>query len=269
MNLKKLINFRNALAEHSDKYILIGGNAIALLAQDRDETFRPTEDFDIVIVIEKWDEEFAQSLNDYLSDVGYQGFRYIRGRGPLDHAYRFNLNHDHPMANEHPREIELFCREYDGALIDENKLRLPAQPRVSDFSAILLDVSYYNYLIRNTVMIEGVNIPNLKCLTLLKTTAWLNNRILFEEGKLGSIGVVNKHVLDISRLFTMYDDGDFESTAIPAVIYDHIVSVCKILDDDAEREKLTVYTDTLDDELAISFEDSSSFLKAAFVLDTA
>jgi hypothetical protein len=264
MDLHKLINFRNALKEHTDKYILIGGNAIALLAQDRNQGFRPTEDFDIVIVIEKWDEEFAHSLNSYLFRVGYQGFRYARGKGQLDHAYRFNLNHDHPMANDHPREIELFCREYDGALIDENKLKLPEQPRVSDFSAILLDTSYYNHLTQNTVMIEGVNIPNLKCLTLLKTTAWLNNRSLYEEGEIDSLDVVNKHILDICRLFSMYDDKDFEPTPIPAAIRAHIVSACHLLDDDIVRGKLISYTETFDDEFAISFEDSSAFLKAAF-----
>lgn len=75
----KLQHFRDAMKDFSEDFILIGGNACALLFDSVGAEFRETADLDVVLVIEKWSNEFAATLDQYIEEFGYTGRRFIRG----------------------------------------------------------------------------------------------------------------------------------------------------------------------------------------------
>lgn len=56
----KLQHFRDAMKGFSEDFILIGGNACSLLFDSIGVEFRETADLDVVLVIEKWSNEFAE-----------------------------------------------------------------------------------------------------------------------------------------------------------------------------------------------------------------
>ena len=268
----KLQHFRDAMKDFSEDFILIGGNACSLLFDSIEVEFRETADLDVVLVIEKWSNEFSEALDQYISEFGYTGRRFIRGDATGEsHVHRFSINSEHPKFNEIPSEIELFSRCPDGIDLKANQHLVPidAGDGVSNFSAILFDDDYYAYLNANTITIEGVRIPHKKCLTALKASAWVNNKELFQQGilKEKDIGTVHKHAFDICRLFAIYDDIDFAPSEIPTRIFKDI-ELAKHLFLDAEEVSVLdqFLATTTSDELPTSYSDAAEYLDLTFTV---
>lgn len=213
MNNQMLAHFRDAMVEHQDEYILIGGNACALVFEQEDVPFRATEDLDIVLVIEDFSEAFAKTLNSYISEGDYLGKNYKtdneKARG---NVYRFTLPQGHKNRGTFPAEIELFSRAPDEFVPFPEAHAIPIDTGIgiSNFSAILFDDDYYAFLRENITTIQGVNVPSHQCLTMLKCCAWIGNKELFADGKITEdrIGDVHKHVFDISRLLGLFEEDD-------------------------------------------------------------
>ncbi|PMM41198.1 hypothetical protein [Vibrio splendidus] len=264
----KLQHFRDAMKDFSEDYILIGGNACALFFDSVGAKFRETADLDIVLVIENWSAEFAKALDQYIVEGGYRGRRFTRGDDTgKSSVHRFQINKEHPRFDEIPSEIELFSRCPDGITLEVDEHLVPIEPvdGVSNFSAILFNDDYYAHLKGNTVIVEGIQIPNLKCLTALKASAWINNRDLFGKKKINDIGTVHKHAFDICRLFAIYDDKDFKSSKVPSRILEDIELVSKWFSEQPETEVLDAFlADTTAEELPIAYSDASEFLNEAF-----
>lgn len=264
----KLQHFRDAMKDFSEDFILIGGNACALLFDSVGAEFRETADLDVVLVIEKWSNEFAATLDQYIEEFGYTGRRFIRGdTGGTSHVHRFSITSTHPKFNEIPSQIELFSRCPDGITLkaDQHLVPIDAGEGISNFSAILLDDDYYTYLNTNIITIEGIRIPHKKCLTVLKASAWINNRELFEQEKLRDIGTVHKHAFDICRLFAIYEDEDFSPSQIPAHIFKDIELAKNLFSDGQEVNILDQFlTATASDELPTPYSDVAEYLGLAF-----
>lgn len=270
MNNIKLAHFRDAMYEFSNDYILIGGNACALLFESKGADFRETEDLDIVLVIEKWSPEFASALNTYLEEGGYRGRRFSRGKEDEGTVHRFTLTEGHKNLATHPKQIELFSRAPEDMELFENQYLIPVKPipGVSNFSAILFDDVYYAHLQNNVVVVEGVKIPNFKCLTVLKASAWLGNKQLMVDGELSvdNIGDVHKHAFDICRLLALYDDNDFENAeSLPERVYNDIVHVIALYQNTGEVDELNAFMAQIEMEsLPVAFEDAHEQLAMAF-----
>ncbi|MGF1805057.1 hypothetical protein L4C31_07375 [Aliivibrio sifiae] len=268
MNNIKLQHFRDAMKDFSEDYILIGGNACALLFDSVGAEFRETADLDIVLVIENWSVEFGKALDQYIVDGGYQGRRFTRG----DHTgkssvHRFQINSSHPRFEEIPSEIELFSRCPEGITLkaDQHLVPIEAGDGVSNFSAILFNNDYYAYLNDNTITVEGIRIPDRKCLTALKASAWINNKELFKTEVLNDVGTVHKHAFDICRLFAIYEDEDFNPSKIPACVFNDIESASNLFSTKAEVDVLEAFlATTTTEELPIIYSDASEYLKVAF-----
>ncbi|MCO7248827.1 hypothetical protein [Pseudoalteromonas sp. Ps84H-4] len=268
MKNSKLQHFRDAMHNFSKDYVLIGGNACELLAESRKTEFRETEDLDIVLIIERWSPEFASALNSYIEEGGYQGRRYTRGKGGDGNVHRFTLNEEHPNARIYPREIELFSRAPDGIELAEEQYIVPVETvdRISNFSAILLDEDYYAYLQESLVNVEDIRIPNIKCLTALKASAWLGNEELYDEQKIADIGTVYKHAFDICRLFAMYEDDELEDAQpVPSRVFEDIEKVRGKYENPEETSKLSRFIEENNlTELPVTFDDAGRFLPMAF-----
>lgn len=265
----KLQHFRDAMQAFRDDFILIGGNACALLFDNIGAEFRETADLDIVLVIEKWSPEFAATLDQYIMDHGYTGRRYMRGdEDGKRNVHRFSIDATHRQFHQIPNVIELFSRCPDGIVLQAKQHLIPieAGDRISNFSAILFDDDYYAYLNENTIIVDGVRVPHKKCLTALKASAWINNKVLFNEGTLNSIATVHKHAFDICRLFEIYENEDFEATEIPSRIIDDIKQAQQLFQDKVEVAVLDQFlAATNSGDLPISFEEAAEFLGVAFI----
>ncbi|MEG1492776.1 MAG: hypothetical protein RR380_00760, partial [Gordonibacter sp.] len=91
-----LDGFRAWMKGCDDCYMLIGGGACSLLFEQRGEDFRLTRDLDIVVLTDRADKKFAQTLWSYLSAGGYN----CGGRNDTAvKYYRFTLPEDR-LQNE-------------------------------------------------------------------------------------------------------------------------------------------------------------------------
>lgn len=257
------------MKDFSEDYILIGGNACALLFDSIGAVFRETADLDIVLVIEKWSPEFAAALDQYIVKGGYKGRRFTRGDDTgQSHVHRFHINSNNPNFEEIPSQIELFCRLPEGITLaaEQHLIPIEAGDGVSNFSAILLDDDYYAYLNNNTITIENIRIPDRKCLTALKASAWINNKELFDQHTLKDIGVVHKHAFDICRLFSIYEDNDFNPSKIPARVFSDIKLASSLFSNKKEVDVLETFLAGLTsvEELSIPYSDASEYLVKAF-----
>lgn len=70
-----LETFREYFQDYPNDYILIGGVACELVLNSMHLDFRPTSDFDIVIVSEKLKGGFGAKLKRFIHDGGYEGKR--------------------------------------------------------------------------------------------------------------------------------------------------------------------------------------------------
>lgn len=264
----KLQHFRDAMRDFREDYILIGGNACALLFDSIGVEFRETADLDVVLVIEKWSDEFAAALDQYIEEGGYTGRRFKRGdETGKGHVHRFKINSTHPRFEEIPSQIELFSSCPDGINLkaDQHLVPIEAGEGVSNFSAILLDDEYYAYLNNNTITIEEIRIPDRKCLTALKASAWINNKDLFHRELLKDIGSVHKHAFDICRLFAIYEEQDFEPSKIPERVLKDIQGASELFANPVEVDTLkTFLASTAGGELPTPYEDASEYLISAF-----
>ena len=270
MENKMLAHFRDAMSEYKDEYILIGGNACALVFEQKEVAFRPTEDLDIVLIIESFSTDFAQRLDQYISDGGYLGKNYKtddkKARG---NVYRFSLPKGHANYGIYPSVIELFSRSPDNFVPFPEAHIIPIETGIgiSNFSAILFDHDYYTFLRSNTIEIHGVNVPSHQCLTILKCCAWIGNKELFSQGKITAnrIGDVYKHIFDVSRLLALFDNNDVIKN-IPARIMQDLITTKAYLNEETELTKLKEYIgNEAYSDLPIPLSDTPELLDYFFI----
>jgi hypothetical protein len=259
----KLKHFRDAMEQFQDQYILIGGNACALLFEAQGAVFRPTEDLDIILVIEKWSKEFAIALWDYFVEGEYESKKFNQQDQKSGNVYRFVLPVESDQSNIRPKQVELFSRLPDDVDLFEGAHLSPitSENGVSNFSAILVDDDFYNYILESVIQVEGVQTVSAICLTVLKARAWLGNRDLLAQGILPvkREGDVHKHALDICRLLEIIDD--IQVSLHPKLLGD-ILEVAKLF---GKPEQQTLLSSMLDSPLAISFDNAKDILPQMFV----
>lgn len=266
MKNSKLSHFKTQMAEFEKDYILIGGNACDLVFESKGQVFRPTEDLDIVLIIENFSDKFALALDNYFKEGGYHGKNYnTSDQNKVGNVYRFTLPQGSSHADALPNEIELFSRAPDGLELFAGSHTTPIETcdGISNFSAILFDDTYYEFLNLNTVKIEDVTVPTHQCLALLKCSAWLGNRELYEEKKITDLASVTKHAIDISRLLSIFSNND--GIEVPERIYNDVKAVCKLLREQTIITELTdQYGQGFVDGLPVPLSDVPDLLEAFF-----
>lgn len=68
---EKYQTFKEHFKDYTDNYVLIGGTAATILADDAFVDFRSTKDFDMVVIMETLDEEFTNHFWTFIKDSGY------------------------------------------------------------------------------------------------------------------------------------------------------------------------------------------------------
>lgn len=261
----KLAHFSQNLIKHKDKYILIGGNACALVFEHHGLDFRPTQDLDIVLVIEEFTDDFANDLWAYLQGGGYEGKRFHQN-STSGNVYRFVIPDDAATINTYPKQIELFSRKPDGVDLFEEKAHLtPIETAegISNFSAILIDDDYYSYLKDSVIKIETVNTVNPQCLIVLKAKAWIGNKDLYSNKQIKYSSDVYKHPFDICRLLALYDD-EYGQQLVERRIYNDLMTVVDLFKSSEEQKELDAHLG--EQELPVTYADAAEQLPQIFAV---
>ena len=190
--------FIDHFQDYRDQYVLIGGTACDLLLNEAGESFRPTKDIDLVLIVEAMTTEFARAFWEFIDDGGYEARQKSSGKPEF---YRF-VN---PKHAEYPAMLELFARPdskvdffYHGHLVP-----LHIDDELSSLSAILLNDSYYRFLLNGRTVSSGVSVLDAEHLVPMKMKAWLD---LSEKKSLGfhvNDRDLRKHRQDVFRLFPL------------------------------------------------------------------
>ena len=191
--VKGIDRFKAYFRDYTDQYVLIGGAACDISFGSNNAEFRATRDLDVVLIAEALTREFGQRFWEVIRDGGYQNRAKSSGASQF---YRF----DKPTQEGFPAMIELFARtEYileDGAELTP----IHIDDSISSLSAILLNDSYYDAVLRGRDVIDGFSILRHSWLIPFKAKAWLDLNERNRRGEHVDSRNLKKHRNDIIRM---------------------------------------------------------------------
>lgn len=194
------IKFKEVFQGFDANYVLIGGVACTVLLNELGIDFRPTKDFDIVIIIEEIEHTFFNRFWKFIDDGKYSCFK---NSDQSQQFYRF----DQPKEAGYPKIIELFCRKTMNLSSERLKHITPMHINnsIMSLSAIVLDDEYYFLIKDRRSIIDGISVLNLELIIVLKMKAWLD----LKKNKLNGVNIhadeINKHRRDVFRLLGNLD----------------------------------------------------------------
>ena len=199
--VRGLETFRKYFQNFSADYVVIGGVACELALDSRRLDFRPTDDFDIVIVSEHLPRGFGAALKRFVRDGSYS----VQRRKSNDKPSFFRFLD--PRDDSFPSKLELATGrpiedwEGDFAPLDAGDAR-------SSLSAILFETVFYRFILDNAIVSHGIStmpleglIP-LKCLALLELSRQ-------DDPSPKTLANIEKHRQDIFRLAEALPDVTF------------------------------------------------------------
>lgn len=187
--------FKDKFQGFADQYVVIGGTACDLLMEHENMDFRATKDIDIVLIVEAISKEFGKVFWEYIKEAGYEHKNKSTGNMQF---YRFTS----PKSREYPYMIELFSKQPNFSLANENALLtpLPIDDEISSLSAILLNDAYYDLLKQGQIFLDGVPVLKTTCLIPFKAKAWLDLTERKAKGESVDSKNIKKHKNDVFRL---------------------------------------------------------------------
>ena len=163
--------FARAMSAHANDYVLIGGGACSILFDEAGQSFRATDDLDVVVVADGSNAGFARALWAFVAEGGYEAGTRPTGRSTY---YRFRLPEGSRNIASYPAQIELFARRPDFPLSSEASevAPLPFDETVSSLSAIILDDECYEFIRDNAIPKAGVTMLDAIHIIPLKMRAY-------------------------------------------------------------------------------------------------
>lgn len=187
-------------SDFEDSYIIIGGTACDLILEGTPVLPRATKDIDIVLIIEAMTADFGKRFWQFINDGQYiQRQRSTLNKASKTEFYRFIK----PEKDGFPKILELFSRRPEIlGKTDFHLTPIPIEESISSLSAILLNNDYYNYIVENSQIIDGIHIANVNALICLKAKAFLELKERSDKGEHVDAHDLLKHRVDIIKLMT-------------------------------------------------------------------
>lgn len=191
--------FADAMSNCEGSYVLIGGGACSVLFDSEGDSFRATEDLDVVVIVDRNCIEFATALWAFIKSVGYEIGKTADGKCTY---YRFRMPEGSRRALDYPGQIELFARHPDFTLEDETSEVAPLSfdGAISSLSAIILDDGYYEFIRDSATNIGGITLLDVLHIIPLKMRAHIDINRSYEEGRHCNDIDRRKHRSDVARL---------------------------------------------------------------------
>lgn len=198
MNLDNVKKFAQYFSGFEDNYVLIGGNAAALLSERAGFDFRATQDFDVVLIVENMNDSFAQRLWQYIGDAGYLELEYSADDTHNFYRFKKKVNGNDGF----PKLLELFSRVPAGIELTnfDNKTPIHISDDIQSLSALVLDDNYYAMLKTGNTIVENVHIIDLPQLMAFKAKAWLDLSKRKAQGEQVHSRDIAKHLKDLFNL---------------------------------------------------------------------
>ena len=188
--------FREAFADFSDNFVIIGGTACDEVLSGTEMTPRATLDIDIVVIVENMTNDFAAAFWNFIRAGGYRpGKRKNQDGTPKYVLYSFDNG-----RSGFPLKIELLARHNDIFESAAHTEPLPIFGEVSSLSAIILDEPYYNLTVFNSFISEGLRYASPLALMALKARAYINLLTERANGKEVNTKDISKHRNDVIKL---------------------------------------------------------------------
>jgi hypothetical protein len=175
--------------------VVIGGTACDLIMENEELPFRATKDIDIVLIVEVISADFGKRFWEFIKEGGYEHQNKSTGEVQF---YRFIS----PRSKEYPYMIEIFSRQPESIVLDEEAVLtpLPIDESISSLSAILLNEAYYDLLKSGQIIIDGIPVLKATCLIPFKAKAWLDLSERKSNGEAIDSKNIKKHKNDVFRL---------------------------------------------------------------------
>ena len=187
--------FQSWFADYTDQYVLIGGTAASLTMEAARLAFRATKDLDIVLHVEALTPAFGEAFWNFVQAGGYEIRQSTDTGRPI--FYRFQK----PADERYPVMVELFARAPQGLLPAEGSqlTPIPLDESISSLSAILLDETYYAFIMAGRRNINGLPTIGEDRLIPLKAMAWADLSARKALGAAIDSKDIRKHLNDVLR----------------------------------------------------------------------
>lgn len=194
--IRGIETFSEHFKEYEDQYILIGGSACDLLMDEAGLDFRATKDLDIVLCVEALSKDFVDYFWTFIRNGEYSVT--VRRNGDKC-FYRFAK----PTKEGYPYMLEIMSRTPE--VLGERPAGVVTPIYIEDesvsLSAILLDKTYYRFIVQMKTEINGVILADERCIIALKAKAWLDLSQRKENGETNVDSKdIKKHKNDVYRL---------------------------------------------------------------------
>ena len=196
--MEGLDKFREAFADFSNNYVVIGGSACEIVMSGTVVRPRATHDIDMIVVTETMTPAFGERFWNFIKEAGYRPERRKTNEGepPKYEFYRFIDGKD-----GYPEMIELLSRHPEvlgdpkGLVIEP----LPISDDISSLSAIIMDDDFYHFTIAHSTLTDGVRHASPIALIALKAKAYLNLLADKKSGKHVNSRHIKKHRSDVLK----------------------------------------------------------------------
>lgn len=220
-----LDKFREAFAEYTENYVVIGGTACDITMTNTVVRPRTTHDIDMIVIVENMTEDFANRFWQFVREAGYRPEKRKQEAGePARYEmYRFLDGKD-----GYPEMIELLSRHPDvlgepkGLVIEP----IPTDEDVSSLSAIIMDDEYYRFTIAHSQLTDGIRHADSAALIALKARAYLNLLADKQAGKHVKTKDIKKHRSDVLKnVVIMTEDTVGAPASIVACVQEFVASI--------------------------------------------
>ena len=225
--MEGLEKFREAFEAYSENYVIIGGTACDIAMTGTTVRPRATHDIDMIIVVEKMTDSFAERFWSFIREGGYHPAKHhqVEEGKPKYELYRFVEGNP-----EYPEMIELLSRHPD---ILGEPTGLTIEPLlmdgdVSSLSVIIMDNDYYQFTISHSKLTRGIRHADSAALIALKSRAYLNLMNDKAAGKHVNSRDIKKHRSDVLKnVVIMEEDQVVAPASIVSCVKEFVASVRK------------------------------------------
>lgn len=223
--MEGLEKFREAFAEFSDNYVIIGGTACDIAMTGTVVRPRATHDIDMIVIVEKMTDAFGERFWKFVREAGY---RPERSHGKDGESSKYELYRFINGKDGYPEMIELLSRHPDilgepkGLVVEP----LPIGDDMSSLSAIIMEDDYYDFTITHSRLTDGIRHADPAALVALKTKAYLNLIADRQSGKHVNGKDIRKHRSDVFKNVVILEDDLIEAPmSIVACVNEFVASI--------------------------------------------
>jgi hypothetical protein len=225
--VKGLDHFRERFRAYDDAFVLIGGAACDVWFTRQGLAFRPTQDLDIVLVIEVLDAAFVGAMRQYIAEGQYRLRHYTADGPPV--LYRFAK----PEDDRFPKMLELFSKKPEALDLRDDQQIVPVATGsdAHSLSAILVNADYYELIRAHAEKVDGIAFATATALIPLKARAWIDLTQRKLAGETIDADDILKHRNDVFRLAATL--AATAGPALPAAIRSDLIAFLEAFPEDA------------------------------------